>query len=60
MLLGVGVAVESASDSTEPDSREAGVCVFWRDGGGEAETKEGEAGEARAAVGVARSLGNTP
>jgi hypothetical protein len=58
MLLGVGVAVESVSDSTEPDSREARVCVFWRDGGGEAGTREGEAGGARATTGAARSLGN--
>ena len=56
-LLGVGGLVESASDSTEPDSREVGICVFWRDGGGEADTREGEAGGARATKGTARSLG---
>ena len=56
MLLGVGKAVESVSDSTEPDSREVGTCVLWRDGGGEADTREGEAGEARATTGAGRSL----
>jgi len=56
MLLGIGV-VESVSDSTEPDSREVGICVLWREGGGEAGTTEGEAGVARATMEAVRSLG---
>jgi len=58
MLLGVGEAVESARDPTEPDSREVGTCVLWREGGGEADTREGEAGEARATTGPGRSIGS--
>ena len=57
MLLGVGEAIESVSDSTEPDSRAIGICVFWRDNGGEAGTREGDAGEGRATTGTGRSLG---
>ena len=45
------------SDSTEPDSREVDTCVVWREGGGEADTNEGEAGEARVTAGAGRSLG---
>lgn len=54
MLLGVGEAVESVSDSTEPVSREVGPCVLWPD------TSEGEAGEARATTGTGRSLKRVP
>lgn len=60
MLLGVGEAVESVSDSTEPNSREVGICVFWRDGGGDADTREGEAGGARVTREAARSPGRVP
>jgi hypothetical protein len=58
ILLGVGDAVESVSDSTEPDSREIGICVFWRESGGEAGTREGDAGEPRVTTGAGRSLGS--
>jgi hypothetical protein len=57
ILLGVGEAVESVNDSTEPDSRDVDTCVVWREGGGEADTSEGEAGEARVTAGAGRSLG---
>ncbi len=57
ILLGVGEAFESASDSTEPESRDVDTCVVWREDGGEADTSEGEAGEARVIPGAGRSLG---
>lgn len=54
MLLGVGEAVVSVSDSTEPVSRDIGTCVLWPD------TREGEAGDARATTGTGRSIGRVP